>query len=315
MRRGLGDVFRGIPKLHSLNLSGCFNMSDAGINSALSQPFSSLTQLNLSYCKHITDASLGKIAQSLKNLETLDLGGCTNVTNSGLHVIAWGLKSLKRLDVKSCWHVSDQGIGYLAGINSDAGGNLALEHLGLQDVQRLTDEGLRSISLGLATSLKSINLSFCVQITDNGMKHIAKITSLRELDLRNCDISESAMANLAEGGSRITSLDVSFCDKVGDQALQHISQGLFNLKSLGLSACPISDEGIDKIAKTQQDLETLLIGQCSRLTDKSILTIVESMPRLRSIDLYGCTKISKCSLEKILKLPLISLNLGLWQER
>lgn len=316
MRRGLGDVFRGIPKLQSLSLSGCYNMSDAGLNGALNQPFSSLTELNLSLCKNITDASLGKIAQCLKNLETLELGGCSNITNGGLHVIAWGLKSLKRLDLRSCWHISDQGIGYLAGLNSEAGGNLALEHLCLQDVQRLTDEGLRSMSLGLATSLKSINLSFCVQITDNGMKHIAKITSLRELDLRSCDnISESGMAYLAEGGSRISSLDVSFCDKIGDQALQHISQGLFNLKSLSMSACPISDEGISKIAKTQQDLETLHIGQCSRLTDKSIVIIVDNMPRLRCIDLYGCTKISKFSLEKILKLPLISLNLGLWQER
>ncbi|XP_011506238.1 PREDICTED: F-box/LRR-repeat protein 14-like [Ceratosolen solmsi marchali] len=317
MRRGLGDVFRGIPKLQSLNLSGCYNMSDAGLNSALGQSFPSLTELNLSLCKNITDASLGKIAQCLKNLESLELGGCGNISNAGMHVIAWGLKNLRRLDLRSCWNVSDQGMAYLAGLNSEAGGNLALEHLSLQDCQRVSDEGLRHIAQGLATSLKSINLSFCVPITDSGMKHIAKIASLRELDLRSCDnISEIGIAYLAEGGSRISALDVSFCDKIGDQALQHISQGLFNLKSLGLSACPISDEGICKIAKTQQDLETLHIGQCNRLTDKSVFTIVESMPHLKCIDLYGCTRISKFGLEKIeVKLPPISLNRDLRQER
>lgn len=315
IRRSLADVFRGIKNLQSLNLSGCYNMTDSGLNIALGKPVPTLTELNLSLCKNITDASLNRIACTLKNLEVLHLGGCGNISNGGLQLLAWGLKKLKRLDLRSCWHISDQGLSYLAGQNQEVGGNLALEHLGLQDCQRVSDEGLRFISMGLANVLKSINLSFCVQITDSGMKHVAKISSLRELDLRSCDnISEMGISYLAEGGSRISSLDVSFCDKIGDQALEHISQGLFNLKTLSMSACPISDEGISKIAKTQQELETLHIGQCSRLTDKSVSTIVENMPLLKCIDLYGCTRISKFGLEKIDKLR-ISLNLGLWQER
>ena len=343
MRRGLVDVFRGIPKLQSLNVSGCCNMSDTGLNSGLTVAYPSLTELNLSNCHQITYASVEKIAQYLKNLETLGLSGCRNISNKGLQVIARGLKKLKKLDLQSCWLVSDEGIGYLARgrvyqSNSDSPsssssshsdssssssssnghdsyeGGLALEHLVLQDCQRLGDEGLLHISLGLANSLKSINLSFCVLITDYGLKHIAKITSLRELELRSCDISPIGMAYLAEGGSRISSLDVSFCDKIGDQALQHISQGLFNLKTLKLSACPITDEGISKIAKTQQDLETLYIGQCSQLTDQSMFAIAESMPKMRCMDLYGCVNISKAALERIWKLPLVSLNLGLWRE-
>ncbi|CAB0031025.1 unnamed protein product [Trichogramma brassicae] len=315
MRRGLGDVFRGLPKLQSLSLSGCYNMSDAGLNGALTGAFPSLTELNLSLCKNITDASLAKIAQYMKNLEVLELGGCGNVSNSGLHVIAWGLRKLKRLDLRSCWHISDVGIGYVAGQSQEAEGNMELEHLGLQDCQRLSDEGLRHLANGLGNTLKSINLSFCVLITDSGMKHVAKIQSLRELNLRSCDnISEIGMAYLAEGNSKISSLDVSFCDKVGDQALQNISQGLYNLRSLSLSACPISDEGIHKISKNQQELETLHIGQCSRLTDQSVFSIVENMPKIRSIDLYGCTRITKQGLSRIWNLPLVSLNLGLWQE-
>lgn len=315
VRRGLGDVFRNVSKLQSLNLSGCYNMSDTGLNNALSQSYPSLTELNLSLCKNITDASLGKIANSLRNLESLELGGCSNITNMGLHVVSWGLKKLRRLDLRSCWHVSDQGIAFLAGTAADDCGTPKLEHLGLQDCQRLSDEGLRHLAQGLSESLRSINLSFCVLITDSGMKHVAKITSLRELDLRSCDnISEIGMAYLAEGGSRVSSLDVSFCDKIGDSALQHVSQGLFNLKSLGLSACPITDEGIAKIARSQKILETLHIGQCSKLTDRSVFSIIENMPALRCIDLYGCTRISKYGLDKIDKLR-ISLNLRLWQER
>ncbi|CAK9813661.1 F-box/LRR-repeat protein 14 [Anthophora plagiata] len=275
LRRGLGDVLKGVPNLEALNLSGCYNITDAGLINAFCQEYSTLIELNLSLCKQVSDISL-----------------------------AWNLKKLKRLDIRSCWQVSDLGIAHLAGVNREAaGGNLALEHLSLQDCQRLSDEALRHVSIGL-TTLKSINLSFCVCITDSGVKHLAKMSSLRELNLRSCDnISDIGMAYLAEGGSRISSLDVSFCDKIGDQALVHISQGLFNLKSLSLSACQISDEGICKIAKTLHDLETLNIGQCSRLTDKGLYTIAESMKHLKCIDLYGCTKISTNGLERIMKLP------------
>ncbi|KAL0278974.1 UNVERIFIED_CONTAM: hypothetical protein PYX00_000632 [Menopon gallinae] len=274
-------VRRGIRRVQS----GCYNVTDCGLSHAFVNTLPSLTELDLSLCKQVTDTSLGKIAQYLKNLEVLELGGCCNVTNTGL--------------------------------NPDFGnGNVALEYLGLQDCQRLSDEALRHVAIGL-TGLKSINLSFCVSITDVGLKYLAKMSSLRELNLRACDnITDIGMAFLAERGSRITSLDVSFCDKIGDHALLHVSQGLFNLKSLSLNACNISDDGIVKIANTLQDLETLNIGQCSKITDKALHTIADSLKQLKCIDLYGCTKITTVGLERIMKLPrLTTLNLGLWHVR
>lgn len=116
----------------SFGLSGCYNVTDIGIAHALTDDVPTLRRLNLSLCKQITDSSLGRLAQYCRQLQELDLGGCCNVTNTGLLLIAWGLKNLKSLNLRSCWHVSDHGIASLAGLNSDAGGNLALEHLGLQ---------------------------------------------------------------------------------------------------------------------------------------------------------------------------------------
>lgn len=132
LRRSLRDVTQGLPNIESLDLSGCFNVTDIGIAHALTSDVPTLKRLNLSLCKQITDSSLSRLAQHCRQLQELDLGGCCNVTNSGLMLIAWGLKSLKSLNLRSCWHVSDAGIASLAGLDSDAEGNLDLEHLGLQ---------------------------------------------------------------------------------------------------------------------------------------------------------------------------------------
>ena len=197
------------------------------------------------------------------------------------------------------------------------------------------------VSVGLK-KLKSINLSFCLSISDSGLKYLAKMPSLCELNLRSCDnISDVGMAYLAEGGSRITSLDVSFCDRIDDQAVVHVAQGLVHLKQLSLSACHVSDEGLIRVALSLLDLQTLNIGQCSRITDRSIQAVADHLRKLRCIgnsqsrsfktfslvsnsisypkcdsDLYGCTKITTSGLEKIMKLPQLSvLNLGLWHIR
>lgn len=153
----------------------------------------------------------------------------------------------------------------------------------MQDCQKLTDDALKHVSTGL-TQLKSINLSFCVSISDSGLKYLAKMPSLRELNLRSCDnVSDAGMAYLAEGGSRITSLDVSFCDKIDDQALAHVAQGLSSLKQLSMSACHVSDEGLIRLAHSLVDLQTLNIGQCSRITDRSIQAVADHLRNLRCI--------------------------------
>lgn len=150
-----------------------------------------------------------------------------------------------------------------------------------QDCQKLTDDALKHVSAGLRR-LRSINLSFCVSISDSGLKYLAEMDSLRELNLRSCDnITDTGMAYLS--GSRVASLDVSFCDKIDDQALINISRGLGQLRQLSMSACPVSDEGLVQLANSMADLRTLNIGQCSRITDRSIQAVADHLLKLRCI--------------------------------
>lgn len=74
LRRSLSYVIQGMANIESLNLSGCYNLTDNGLGHAFVQEIGSLRALNLSLCKQITDSSLGRIAQYLKGLEVLELG-------------------------------------------------------------------------------------------------------------------------------------------------------------------------------------------------------------------------------------------------
>lgn len=313
LRRGLRDAVAALPGLESLSLSGCYSVTDAALASAFASDMPSLRRLDLSLCKQLTDSSLGRIAQSLKNLEELELGGCYSITDTGLLLIAWGLRKLRRLNLRSCWYVNDTGIAHLCG-GGEARGTPELEHLGLQDCQRLTDEALKHVASGLP-KLKSVNLSFCVAVTDAGLRHLSRLQFLEDINLRACDgVSDMGVGYLAESG-RLTALDVSFCDKVGDEALSLASLGLSGLRSLSLSACRLTDEGLEHVARLSQ-LETLNIGQCTRITDRGLRALGEGLLYLKAIDLYGCTCITPQGLEDIVKLPRLSvLNLGLWHVR
>lgn len=321
LRKSLRELVNGIPNLEVLNLSGCYNLTDSAVEIAFNHELPSLKELNLSLCKDVSDNSLMRIATNCKNLCSLDLGGCVKVTNTGLLVISWGLKKLRFLNLRSCRQISDHGIGQLSGL--DEGGKYtsapsALSILGLQDCQKLTDDSLKHISVGMPR-LKNINLSFCVSVTDTGLKSLAKLPHLESINLRSCDnVSDIGVGFLSEDSPAaitVQYLDVSFCSNVSDAGLRHIAAGLPSLKSLLLTTCAVTDQGIEKLAsgKAASSIEILNLGQCVNLTDAGVNAVAEKMKSLTSLDLYGCPKVTSDAVKGVrMKMPLLeNLNLEL----
>lgn len=273
----------------------------------------------------ITDDSVSKIAQSLVNLEKLDLAGCANISNSSLAHIERGLKRLKWLNLRSCRNITDSGIARLCGQTEESKlmevgeegerwrGVQSLGFLSLQDCQKLTDDSLKYISAGLK-SLESINLSFCASLTEFGMKHLSTMVgdSLKEINLRSCDVTDLALRYLSEGGLTLHVLDISFCDRVRDDGLAYLSQGLPQLRSLSLNSIPCTDSGLLKLSQTLTDLNTLNVGQCFNITDRGIDAILNNCSHLSHLDIYGCSRISNQMIQRLEQLNL-TLTRDLWQ--
>jgi len=68
--------------------------------------------LNLSWCKHVDDASLAHIAEGCSNLVSLDLAWCTRITSGGVQRLVHNCPSLRTLSLRGCTGV---GMLYLAG--------------------------------------------------------------------------------------------------------------------------------------------------------------------------------------------------------
>ncbi len=84
--------------------------------------------------------------------------------------------------------------------------NLSLINDGCLDLSglNLSDSDLKTIlDKASGTRIISINLSHCKNLTDAGLVHLLKLTSLRSLDLGRCfKITDAALAHL----SKLTSL-------------------------------------------------------------------------------------------------------------
>lgn len=307
LRRSLRELVNGVPTLESLNLSGCCNVSDLALDNAFYKAVPALKRLNLSLCKEVSDNSLGRIATHCKNIEELDLGGCTKITNMGLLFVSIGLGKIKKLNLRSCRQISDAGIGHLSGVGAEVcedKGATSLVELGLQDCQKLTDEALKHVSVGLP-GLRKINLSFCVSVTDTGVKSLSRLPVLEDLNLRSCDnVSDIGVGFLVDdGNARLQTLDVSFCANVTDNAMKLIAGGMPMLKSLSMTTCTITDEGLTRVAKNLAKLENLNIGQCLAVTDSGLTSLVDNLKRLKTLDLYGCTRVSPVTLGKLRAMP------------
>lgn len=150
-----------------------------------------------------------------------------------------------------------------------------LETLVLQDCQRITDESIKVIAASM-TSLRHLNLSFCINVSDNCFKYINKMPHLNELIMTSCNITDTGIEYLNSNLDNLYTLDLCFCESITDRTLQHLSVYILNLKRLYLSHCLITDAGLSRMSKTMFNLEKLYLGQCHSITDASIIQLIES---------------------------------------
>ncbi|KAF9678745.1 hypothetical protein SADUNF_Sadunf07G0067600 [Salix dunnii] len=288
--------------------------------------FSRLIELDMSqsisrsFFPGVTDSEIAVIADGLRCLKVLNLQHCKDCLKMlNMHSIDDldshdGFTAQNReiktkfcqtrntvdfafpLDSLHC--ISDKGMMTIGG------GLSSLQSLNVSYCKKLTDKGLSAVAEG-CQDLQVLHLDGCKFVTDKVLKALSKnCPNLQELGLQGCTrVTDCGLADLVSGCRWIHFLDINKCSNVGDSGISNVSEACSSsLKTLKLLDCfRVGDRSILLLARFCKNLETLIIGGCRDISDKSIKSLATSCgSSLKNLRMDWCLNISNSSLSHVL---------------
>lgn len=165
-----------VHSLTSLDLFACRVETCQGKPAAALTPLHSLTGLNVSCSRELTDEGLKTLVVFFPALTQLRMDGCSAVTSSGVKALTT-LSSLHTLNLSHCRAISEAGVGLLAGCKGLRSLDLVSSCWNLGDCKNMA-------ALASLTNLTALNLQKCCRaFTYEGMRALASLSSLTSLKL------------------------------------------------------------------------------------------------------------------------------------
>ncbi|ORX54123.1 RNI-like protein [Hesseltinella vesiculosa] len=229
--------------------------------------------------KYLTDQAFICLIPALRHrLRSLSLAQCFHLTDTGLRALAMALHNNSSPDSKS-W--------------------ITLRHLHALDLSScwlLTDQSLQLLG-DACPYLTRLDLSNCRKVTHAGM--------YRFLEAKQQHIDRSGHVE----GIGLTWLSVSYCKNMNDLTMQHLADYCSDtLQYLNLQRCTrITDSGFSSWAATSfRQFRTLVLTDCSFLTDRAIDLLTMAAPTLRCLNLSFCCALSDATLAHLTRLSDLS---------
>ncbi|XP_031503179.1 F-box protein At3g58530 [Nymphaea colorata] len=220
---GVEAITSVCPKLQAFFIYWNMRVTDVGIK-YLTNNCKEIVDLNLSGCKNVTDKSLQLIANTYQEMKALNLTRCTKITDQGLQQISLKCSSLESLNLYALSSLTDRAYKKFALLSQ-------LRCLDLCGAQNLSDEGLCSIAE--CRGLVSLNLTWCVRITDIGVLTLARsCTSLEFLSVFGVlGVTDLSLEALSKSCScTLTTLDVNGCVGIKRRSKEELLQLFPNLR-------------------------------------------------------------------------------------
>ncbi|XP_059237434.1 F-box/LRR-repeat protein 20-like isoform X2 [Mustela nigripes] len=240
---------------------------------------SGLTSLDLSGCSELADGALLAIGRGLGHLWCLRLRKLQRLTDAGCTALG-GLRELRSLDLAECCLVSGQGLAQALGSGHRASAPLA--SLSLAYCSSLKDASVFSLIPVLGLSLRVLDLSSCVALTNRTLQAICTcLTHLSVLRLAWCtELQDWGLLGLGEPS-----------EEPAQEPQEHLRAKLRrNLRSR--SFFPQLHQELDHQASVPKDPSAQPQGP-------SLLML----RALQELDLTACSKLTDASLAKVLQFP------------
>lgn len=249
-----------------------------------------LTSLNLHDCSGVTNKGLLELT-ALQGLSSLSLKGCSKLTSGGFEAIQ-GHTSLTSLNLFGC-RISDAGLQALRHLQ------LVTLHLGNTKVK---DEGLGH--LAQITTLQELHFDQ-EDLSDAGVAQLTSLTRLQSLALRDCvDVSADLLSVLIPALPNLISLDLYKNFTMNDSQLARCLEFLGAVTCLDLRCTPVTDDGLQQLTKLSS-LQRLCLAPTKECLWSSYLCVVSNLTQLTSLSINNCTLISFGQLETLRQLKLL----------
>ena len=198
----------------------CWRVTDRGIIRFVRKNGASLRQLELSGCTHLTDSSLAAIGRYCPRLEQLDLTRCLGVSDIGInHIVIPSLHSLLLFADSQLRSSSYEAIA----------SNPSWRSLDFCGHSNLSSRDIISIVDACGHNLEYLNLTWCVELTNEVITHIlesktlGKIKYLSLFGLKNLTDMRILVQYLA-GIPSLTHLDVRGVPSISDLTSEDCKQ-------------------------------------------------------------------------------------------
>ncbi|KAM7264891.1 hypothetical protein ACFE04_002574 [Oxalis oulophora] len=284
----------GLKRLINLTISSCRGVTDDNLG-AIGKTCTNLKKMCLGKCCFVSDDGLVGFVKAAKALESLQLEECNRVSQNGIIgslsnlksltlVKCMGIKetpleiclpshcdSLKSLCVRNCLSVGDTSLALIGELCPQ------LQNVELTGLCGVTESGLLPIIVNSKAGLVKVNLSGCVNITDNV---VSALTRLHGLTLET--------------------LNLDNCWKITDSSLMAIAENCLLLRELYLSRCGITDAGIVVLSYSKKlTLEVLSLSRCSAISNASVPYLERIGITLTCLILQRCNLISSSSIDQL----------------
>nr|XP_058135856.1 F-box/LRR-repeat protein 2 isoform X4 [Dasypus novemcinctus] len=307
-------------QLQELSLHNCRDLSTEAV-AAFCRQQPCLTSLDLSGCSELADEALLAVSRNLRHLQHLSLGKLQRLTDAGC-VALGGLQELRSLDMAECCLVNGREL--VQALGSRCGAPPPLASLRLAYCSSLKDASVFSLIPVLGPSLRVLDLSSCVALTNRSVQAICThLTHLSVLRLAWCkELQDWGLLGLEEPNEEpaqgpqhqasglkesspkpqgpsllmlqaLQELDLTACSKLTDASLAKVLQ-FPQLRQLSLSLLPaLTDKGLAAVARGCPSLEHLALSHCNLLSDEGWAQAVGSWRRLQHLNLSSCSQLTE----------------------
>ncbi|WP_145358040.1 leucine-rich repeat domain-containing protein [Alienimonas californiensis] len=134
-------------------------------------------------------------------------------------------------------------------------------------------------TVGELTNLKTLNLAEVSAVTEPGLKELAPLTKMEDLDLWATGATDATMTEVIAGFENLTALSLQQT-KVGDEGLKALAD-LKQLERLDLSETQVTDESV-AVLKALPNLQSLTLKN-TEITSEGVAELQEANPDLNIV--------------------------------